>query len=640
MKAQIIERLGRTDVLLPTLIADGLLANDRIKVRLSVLQAAGRHAQKNNGEGFELPAECSAASIDPVAMENLVNRASLASHGQITAPGLGSLGAAIWNDVAIMIQPLKAVDGREGDAADKRLASIRHAASLGSSDSITPIELDALTRVADKRESLHRLVMDLHKALNGLSAVYSEEVIAGAHCYGLLPGDRATVTAFMRGVESTQKLKFGHPGLATTAMRSGARLTVQNDIGETDAHVVVIVIEQNAVTVTYTDIHPARVEFFMGLLRRFPIQWSGLDRKSEGFGEKGMFYLVTGRYLIENEANRNAFLETLGASLVFLIDWNKARKVLRNWVSKGDAVKILDWAARNHLGHRGFLELGGSEFLAAAVRHAAPNRIGFGEQLDRVLGREAAVDFLKTVLRISAEALLQGNSVRLTRDRVEAELIRHLQSVDSTLLAVVIRQVGLAREIAADIAHFLAERRRHCTFDVVALAKRARHSEEKADRIAMEVRSEIRRLAADRSIERLINQMEDAIDELEQAAFFVPLIPEDLALELADSLGGLCAAVVSATEAAAKGTAAAADVPEGQRVDSEDALAAIGHLIDAEHAADNAERNVTTDILTSGSDLKTALSVIELARALERATDRLAGFGHALRERVLADLAA
>ena len=37
-------------------------------------------------------------------------------------------------------------------------------------------------------------------------------------------------------------------------------------------------------------------------------------------------------------------------------------------------------------------------------------------------------------------------------------------------------------------------------------------------------------------------------------------------------------------------------------------------------------------------ELKTALSVLELARAIERATDRLAGFGHLLRARVLAEL--
>ena len=40
MKSQIIEELGQADILLPSLVAEGLAANDRIKVRMSALQAA------------------------------------------------------------------------------------------------------------------------------------------------------------------------------------------------------------------------------------------------------------------------------------------------------------------------------------------------------------------------------------------------------------------------------------------------------------------------------------------------------------------------------------------------------------------------------------------------------------------------
>jgi uncharacterized protein Yka (UPF0111/DUF47 family) len=139
---------------------------------------------------------------------------------------------------------------------------------------------------------------------------------------------------------------------------------------------------------------------------------------------------------------------------------------------------------------------------------------------------------------------------------------------------------------------------------------------------------------------KFVNLMEDAIDELEQAAFIASLAPDHIPLELIGPLQDLCAAVVSGAEAVAIGVAAAAEVPEGHRIDSEDALAATAHLIDAEHAADAAERLVTTQILTGQVDLRTALSVIELARSLERATDRFAAFGHVLREHVLAELAA
>ena len=70
MKSEIIERLGQTDILLPALIAEGLAANDRVKARLSVLQAAGRHARDPHGVRFDLTDECRAAGIDPVAMED------------------------------------------------------------------------------------------------------------------------------------------------------------------------------------------------------------------------------------------------------------------------------------------------------------------------------------------------------------------------------------------------------------------------------------------------------------------------------------------------------------------------------------------------------------------------------------------
>ena len=54
MKSEIIARLGQTDILLPSLIAEGLAANDRVKARMSVLQAAGRHARDPGSAKFEL----------------------------------------------------------------------------------------------------------------------------------------------------------------------------------------------------------------------------------------------------------------------------------------------------------------------------------------------------------------------------------------------------------------------------------------------------------------------------------------------------------------------------------------------------------------------------------------------------------
>ena len=507
MKSQIIEQLGQADILLPSLIADGLAANDRIKVRLSALQAAARHAREPERSTTDLQVECRAAGIAPAALTILIGGAHLGGDGRMAAPDLAGLMQEIDSDATTMIRAVRAGKPSEGETMDARLAAIRTAGLLKTSNEIDIARVAKLTGVAqDGADSLHRLVMDLHKALNQLAADCSEEVLAGAHVFGLHPEDRATVESFMQGLNETRALKFNHPGLETMATRSGGRLLIQNDIGTTDAHVVVIAVRKNSVTVTYTDVHRARAKFFIGLFDKFQAKWSGLDRHTAaGLGDDNSFFLVTGQYQAESSRDRNAFLASLGTALVFLIDWNKARKLLRSWVAKDDAARILEWAARQRFGHRAFLELGGNELIGAAVRNAAPTRIGFGERLDQALGRSAAVDFLKTAMRVSTEALAAGRSVRLVRDQIEADLVRHLERVDSALFAIVLRQVGLAHDIAAAIAQHIAALQAGRPADGTLLTTRAGQIERKADRIAIEARSEVTRLNA-RPIIRTIGE--------------------------------------------------------------------------------------------------------------------------------------
>ncbi len=642
MKSQIIEQLGQSEILLPSLIAEGLAANDRIKVRMSALQAAVHHARQPSVPATDLQDECRAAGVAPVAIATLISGAHLLGEERIAAPNLAKMMKDITDDAATMIHAVAAGEPQQAEAVNARLSAIQAAGLLDASTDIEVSHIARLTTVPENGgDSLHRLVMDLHKTLNRLAANCAEEVIEGAHVFGLKPDDRAPVESFMHGLATTRGLKFDHPGLDTMATRSGDRLLIQNDIGTTDAHVVVIVVEKNAVTVTYTDVHRARAKFFVGLFDAFAAKWSGLDRHvADSLGDDGTFYLVTGHYPANDDKDRDAFLAAAGAALVFLIDWNKARKLLRTWVSNDDAVRILGWAARNHIGHRAFLQSGGDELISTAVRSSAPARIGFGERLDQALGRAAAVDFLKTAMRVSTEALVAGHSVRLVRDQIEADLVRHLKRVDSALLAIVVRQAGLAHDIASALAHHIVELQAGRPTDSKLLAARSSRIEQKADRIAIEARKEAARLSDRPVIGQLIDRVEEAVDELEQAAFIASLTPAGIDSALLTSLAGLCAVIIGATEAVASGLAAAVDVPDGRSADSQDALAAVVRLIDAEHAADSCERDVTTQIFTGNFNLATSLSVLELASAMERATDRLAGFGHQLRQYVMMDLSA
>lgn len=642
MKTQIIKELGQADILLPSLVAEGLAANDRIKVRLGALQAAHAHAREPDRPATMLEVESRAAGIAPAAIASLIRGAHLIGENRLCAPSLAKLIKEIQGDIETMIRAVSAGDASEGERATVRLNAIRTAGLLNASSEIELARIARLTGVGQEGgDSLHRLVMELHKALNKLAADRAEENLAGAHVVGLHAEDRAPVESFMKGLNETRGLKFDHPGLDTMATRSDGRLLIQNDIGTTDAHVLVIAVKGNSVTVTYSDVHLARAKFFIGLFEKFDAKWSGLDRHlASGLGEDGTFYLVTGQFEAEDAAERNDFLRAVGGALVFLIDWNKARKLLRNWVAKDDAARILDWAARHRIGHRAFLELGGNELLGGAVRSAAPARIGFGERLDQALGRAAAVDLIKTALRLSTEALLAGQSVRMVRDQIEADLVRRLERVDSALLATMLRQIGLAQDLVTAISRYVAMLQADHAPDGNELAMRASLIEQKADRIALEARQEVARLNARPILGQLIDRAEEAVDELEQAAFVASLAPAELDRPLVSALAELCIVAMTATEAAACGLAAAAEVPEGRRADSEDALAAVVRLVDAEHAADSRERAITALVFSGGYDVATSLSVLELARAIERSTDRLAGFGHLLRQHTLIDLAA
>src|SRR5215471_4946088 len=422
MKARIVQQLGEIEVLLPARVAEGLAANDRAKARLSALQTVVQRATHPAEEPDDLSAECAAAGLDAAAIRSMVAAARATSPGRIAAPGLAKLARALFDDVGAMIAAVTAGDEVAGSVAASRLSALRTRLSA-EDDEIELARIAELSALPDGADSLHRLVMDLHKALNRLSAACAQEDVAGAHAHSLLPEDRPIIEAFMRGVDRTRDLKFDHPGLDTTVARSGSRLVIQNDIGETDAHVLVVTVEAMNVTVTYTDIHRARAKFFVALFDRFAVEWSGLGRqRAKGLAEGDAFYLITGRCRADTVKSREAFLEAIGTSVVFLIDWNKARKNLRNLVDDQSATRLLDWAARHRIGHRAYLEYGGSDLVAAAIRHAAPTRIGFGEELATVLGHDIAVDFLTAVLRIATQGLQHGLSRRLVRDMIETEL--------------------------------------------------------------------------------------------------------------------------------------------------------------------------------------------------------------------------
>ena len=150
-------------------------------------------------------------------------------------------------------------------------------------DRVTPAAVDTMTAArAGAQDTVHQLVMDLHHQINRLQMRLPMRDVSGASTWGLADDDEIAVRAFMEGLARTAAVKFDHPGLETSATRVGGRLSIQNDLGTTDAHVVVLHVDDLAVTVIYSDVHRRRVEFLKTMLDGHELVWEERRPASTG----------------------------------------------------------------------------------------------------------------------------------------------------------------------------------------------------------------------------------------------------------------------------------------------------------------------------------------------------------------------
>ena len=641
-KVEIVKLLGEQAVLLPSLIAEALNANDRIKLRLTMLQEAAAHASSVGSAAPSLQAERHAAGLSDPQFDRIITGARLLDGDRIAIPGVTALLAGIPVDMATMLAPVEAVDPEGGKSLRARLVDLQKRIP-SAPDSV--IGRDEITRMTSARrgheDSLHLLVMDAHKALNQVAARTAVEVIDGAHVHHLDPDDRDRVAAFMRGLNRTAPLAFGHPGLATTAARVGARLTIQNDIGATDAHVIVVHVESGLVSVTYTDVHRVRAKFFSSLFETWNVEWSVLaEREAGGLGKEDAFYLMTGRFIAETRDGVDAFLTFLGSRIVFLIDWNKGRKALQTFVGKNTSINLLTWAANNDVGHRAFLELGGADLVFDAIRHVAADRIPYGARLDAVLGAEGIIDFLRQVLKEASRGLRSGRSARLIRDQIQADLAQRFESAENAVLTIIERHLGLSRTLASIIWTALAHPGNSA--ERQSLVRRAMRIEAKADGLTLAARAACAKLHDARELRFVIDEVENAADAFDEAVFLISLLPEgEQAWALCEQLAELADLAARGTSEMVKAIAATARLPEGKRIDAAFALQSIDAVAELERNADLAERAALAAFFTNvESDAKTLMLGVEIARTIENATDCLAHAAHALRDRVLEELSA
>jgi len=214
LKEKAVASLGKSNLLLPAWVKSALSANDRLKLYLSMLQAAVQHAQQPEQAPFDWAQELVAQGLKGEAWLRDLVRSSYLDDQTLVFPQHALLLNALSQDLALMARPVC-----EGHFKSKHDLSPRVAqwqdklSSLKEGDGLTLESITALTHGNPKvGDSLHLLVMDLHKQLNALSAEIATENLDGAHVWQIEPDDAPLVQAFMRGLNRTAPLKFSTPG--------------------------------------------------------------------------------------------------------------------------------------------------------------------------------------------------------------------------------------------------------------------------------------------------------------------------------------------------------------------------------------------------------------------------------------------
>jgi uncharacterized protein Yka (UPF0111/DUF47 family) len=637
MKTQIVEALGETALALPGLIATALHANDRAKYYMSLLQACRDRTTTSGVPPADLHADREACGEDDALLDEVVAGSRAMPDGAMFVPHARQIIERVFESLEQMLAPFRvtAAELNPSDVYAHRLDAL-HSRFAIVEDTLPAGYVDALTHVDRQRDdSVHLLVMDLHRELNRAQLRTSERSLDGAAVYALSDADEPLVRAFMRGLHTTAHLKFDHPGLGTAATRAGSRLIIQNDIGTTDAHVLVVHVEGLTVSLVYTDVHPLRLRFFRDLLEPARFVWS------ERATASGEYVTLAGTRTCDRSEQVEDVLTLLGSRLVFLIDWNRARKRLSRFVKKTDAVAALRWAADRSCGHRAFLEAGGERLIYNAFERVAVPQLRSGARLDDLLGREPALAFIRAVLRITSEAWQQHASLRLVRDQVQAELLEHLHNSQQGVLSLASDHAAIVVALAMTVRDAIDGLNDENSADrLTRAAERAKRWETKADDIVNRARSTQRQLPDAELIGKLLPCADDVADGLEEAMFLLGLLRAHCpGAEAIDALARLAGIAVAGAEEYVKCVEIARDVRrDGTREDVQQFLIAVDRVISFEHESDEAERRATAAGLTSSGDFRSLHVYSEIAYAIETSVDALGRSALMLKDAVMAEM--
>src|ERR1035437_5537475 len=205
LKEKAVARLGQRSLLMPAWVKAALLANDRLKLYLTMLQSAAQHASSPESPLLDWGRDLAQVGLHDSGWLQALVKTAYFDDRTLIIPQLRQLLDALSTDLSIMTRPL-CDSGRESDPAllARRDLWIQRLHALQDDEGLSRESLADLNQGNRKRgDSFHILVMDLHKQLNAMASEIATENLEGAHVWQIEDADRPLIRAFMRGLQRT-----------------------------------------------------------------------------------------------------------------------------------------------------------------------------------------------------------------------------------------------------------------------------------------------------------------------------------------------------------------------------------------------------------------------------------------------------
>lgn len=480
--------------------------------------------------------------------------------------------------------------------------------------------------------------MELHRVAPLLAREPALEGLDGARVGRLLPQDLPRVRAFFEGLHETAALRLDHPGPETTASRDGSRLLIRVGFGAKDDHGLIATWEAHTLRITHIDPHRARFRFMGRMLQERGFTWEPLASPIEAPLHTGSFGLVgQARLTSDQEGRLREALGGVASCLVFLTDWNQARKQLQTFVRKPVAEEMLDTLAREKLGHTGWLRAGGAALVHEAMQALDSEALHRGERLDRVLGESVAREDLLALMRAASPAARERPELRHLADEARRRLACRARPLD-TVFDLLAEHAACGHELALSVVEGLLHDASEASCQ--DRLRRAKAWQRQTGPLLERARHRAERQARWRPVLTLLERQEEVADALDETLFLMSLPTEPARpawpMPVRRSLDALAQNVLAAQQDQVRAIEVARHLDaRPSRIDGEALLDRVWSILQAERTGDELLREARRQIVQTLHAHAPCLQLAtELATTLEGATDRLLSAAFALRKMV------